>query len=323
MRNVFLSGLGTMGRRHLKGLVRAGFHVVGFDPDPASYNKALTELSEAGLSGDHFSWVDNYPTATFDVAIFSETASWRYQNIVRFLEVSKASRYLLEKPLSANPDEVEQYSGLFAAAGVAADAIYVNFPRRTWVATKILRELITGSVDVQITINGGAIGFGCNGIHYLDFVLHLAQTDVAEILFCELDEQRVASGRGSQYLDYGGRFLLRTGNISLFCAANAESSAPVLLTVRGDHFIVLLDETNLSWKVLKRSPDSKLPNYRCGADYSVMEQGALLVENLDVVTERWIERTVELPTLAEALPAHRLLERILKAGGAKPPFSYT
>lgn len=312
-----------MGRRHLKGLVRAGALVVACDPDPESHKKGSSELIAAGLSPDAVTYVTAMPEGKFDVAVFSETAEWRFQNFSSFLKHNRADRYLLEKPLSADSAEVEELPTLLAEAQIPIEAVSVNFPRRLWNVTARLKELASTSSDVQITINGGAFGLGCNGIHYLDMFLHLAGNGEAEVLFSQLDTTLVSSGRGSQFLDYGGRFLLRSNNATLYCSSSANSSAPVLVTVRGDHFIVLLDETDLSWKVLIRSPESKLPNYRYGADYAVIEQGPFAIDNLDVVTERWIKGEVALPNLSEAMPAHRLLDRILQTGGVKPPFHYT
>lgn len=323
MKTAYLSGLGIMGRRHLKGLVRSGANVVAFDPDPVSHAKAASDLAADGLPSTSLTCVNELPAGQFDAAIFSETAAWRHENLSRFLSRSRAARFLLEKPLSSNPDCVEAYPSLFAKADVSLEAVSVNFPRRLWGITHKLRELSAFSGCVQMTINGGAFGLGCNGIHYLDMFLFLAGADHADIQYCELDKAMVASGRGSQFADYGGRFLLRSGNINLFCATGANSSAPVMLTVRGDHFLAMVDETNLSWKVLRRSPVSSLPNYRYGGDYDPVEEGPFHVDSLDVITQRWMEGSAELPSLTQALPAHRLLHGILISGGAKPPFSYT
>lgn len=323
MKKAYLSGLGVMGRRHLKGLVRAGAHVVAFDPDSASHARAASDLAAEGLSVDALTCVTELPAGEFDAAVFSETAAWRHENLGRFLACSRASRFLLEKPLSSNPEYVEAFPGLFSQVGVPLDAVCVNFPRRLWGITQRMRELAAGSRAVQMTINGGAFGMGCNGIHYLDAFLFIAGAEQADIQFCELDTVMVASGRGSQFADYGARFLLRAGNVNLFCSTSANSSAPVMVTVRGDHFLVLVDEANLTWKMLSRAPSSKLPNYRYGGDYEVVEKGPFPIDNLDVITQRWMGGATELPTLSEALPAHRLLHGILNSGGAKPPFSYT
>lgn len=323
MKKVYLSGLGMMGRRHIKGLVRAGANVTAFDPSTGSHEKALADLAAANLPNANIKFVTEPACDNFDAAIFSETAAWRYGNVAQFLSRGRAGRYLLEKPLSADPQEIQQLPALFKKADTPIENVFVNFPRRLWDISARLRELVANSTDIQVTINGGAFGFGCNGIHYLDAFLHLCDAADAEVLFSEVDELPVASGRGTQFRDYGGRFLLRSEKATLFCSASASSSAPVLVTVRGDHFIALVDETDLTWKVLQRSPACELPNYRYGADYAVIEQGPFAIDNLDVVTERWLTDSVALPSLSQAIPAHRLLHRILEVGGVKPPFQYT
>ena len=45
MPSAYLSALGMMGRRHLKGLVRAGFTVVASDPNPEVFEICLLYTS--------------------------------------------------------------------------------------------------------------------------------------------------------------------------------------------------------------------------------------------------------------------------------------
>ena len=72
MPTAYLSALGMMGRRHLKGLARAGFSVFSCDPDPAAHAAARSELAQSGLSEDCLRSDAALPEA-IDVAIFSET----------------------------------------------------------------------------------------------------------------------------------------------------------------------------------------------------------------------------------------------------------
>ncbi len=103
----------------------------------------------------------------------------------------------------------------------------------------------------------------------------------------------------------------------------ASSSANVLMTVRGSHFLAQVDYTDMRWKISSRKPDSALPNYRYGADYIVREEGSLIVPAMDLVTCEWASGNIEMPGLAQSLGTHDLLDRILQAGGARPPYSFT
>lgn len=305
-----------MGRRHLKGLVRAGCQVTAFDPSEASAQAAREELIRAGLPAERLRTVTDPAPGKFDLAVFAETADHRFASVTRFAQASAARRVLLEKPLSGNPQEVEAYASVLPAA-------QVNFPRHLWPSVIRLKELCGASTRVDMTLNGGAFGFGCNGIHFLDLFLHLSGAGTFSVPWSQLSDVPVASGRGARFRDYGGRFVVETPRGALLCSGASESSAPVSMCIRGDHFAAWIDESDLTWRLTVRDPASRLPNYRYGGEYRVEAQGPLDVPPLDVVTERWARGEAALPSLAESMPAHRLLERILRAGGAAPPYAYT
>src|SRR4051812_1762160 len=108
MPSAYLSGLGMMGRRHLKGLVRAGFDVIASDPNPEAFDAARTELAAVGMPTHRLRSADA-PQGRFDVAVFSETAPSRFANFRCFLSTAGANRILLEKPLSGDPVECRRF----------------------------------------------------------------------------------------------------------------------------------------------------------------------------------------------------------------------
>ena len=95
------------------------------------------------------------------------------------------------------------------------------------------------------------------------------------------------------------------------------------MTVRGEHFMAQLDYSEMHWKIARRKPESTLPFYRYGADYEVVEQGRMEIPAMDVVTEAWALGKVDLPSLEHALVTHRVLDEVLQAGGARPPYRFT
>ena len=94
------------------------------------------------------------------------------------------------------------------------------------------------------------------------------------------------------------------------------------MTVRGAHFLAQVDYTHMHWKISSRKSNSNLPNYRYGAEYD-MEESALIIPAMDDVTHDWALDLIEMPDLSRALKTHDLLDRILQAGGARPPYQYT
>lgn len=317
----FVSALGAMGRRHAKGLVRAGFDVVAVDPNPAVLDVARRELQEAGLESGKLSLVDR-PSGRFGVGVFAETTPGRLANFTRFLGAASADRILLEKPLAAVPAEYDQFLDVARAHGVA-DVTQVNFIRRTWPHVQRLAEMCTQEQRFSMTLNGGAIGLGCMGIHYLDTFLNLCGNEIPTVRWATLSTVMVKSGRGVQFEDFGGDFVLDGHRGRLLASLSAGSSANVVMTVRGKHFMAQVDYNDMLWKIARRKAESTMPFYRYGADYEIIEQGRLEIPAMDAVTEDWALCRIDLPVLEQALVTHRLLDEILRAGGAHPPYQFT
>ena len=316
-----LSALGMMGRRHLKGLVRAGFSVFSSDPDPAAYATARRELAQSGLP-DECLRPDQALPESVDVVIFSETTTVRLENFRKLLSRARIGRLLLEKPITANPDQHETFLSLARDHGIA-ERTQVNFIRRAWPHVQRLAEMCSREKQFVMTLNGGAIGLGCNGIHYLDTFLCFSAEERPSVRWAELSKSRVASGRGEQFVDFGGDFVLEGTRGRLLASLSADSSSGVVMTVRGEHFMAQVDYSDLQWKLARRKPGSLLPNYRYGADYEIVEQGELEIPAMDAVTEAWALGRIQLPGLEQALVTHRLLDELLRAGGAQPPYCFT
>ena len=323
MKKAFLSGLGVMGRRHLLGLLESGFQVVGLDPRQSSAADALQAAATSGFESGAFRWTTEMPAEEFDVAVFCETAPHRFGNLSRFLELSTASRLLLEKPLTADFAELDAYERLLESKQVSPERVCMNLSRRTWPLFIRLKSLCDNSSDLMLTANGGAAGLGSNGIHFLDLYFFLTGDTSFRVTHAALSITPVPSGRGPEFSDFGGNFLVENRRGSFFCSLSPDSSAPPVLVVRGSHFIAWLDEGDLRYRLEARDPDSRKPNYLCGRDYRVVEEGIMSLLPFHKVTANWVAGTLELPGFQEGLRAHKLLFAILETAGRKPPFRFT
>jgi predicted dehydrogenase len=310
-----------MGRRHLKGLVRAGFSVYASDLNPAAFEIARAELGEAGLPVERLISADVFPSKV-SVALFSETTTSRMNNFRRFLENSTADRLLLEKPLSADPNEFLGFLNLARQYRVA-DRTEVNFIRRTWAHVQKLADMCASEKEFSVTLSGGAIGLGCMGIHYLDMFLCLSGEEMPSVRWVHLSPEAVKSGRGHQFEDFGGDFVLEGPRGRLLASLAAGSSANVVMSVRGQHFMAQVDYGEVQWRVSRRKVASVMPSYRYGVDYEIIEQGSLEIPAMDSVTAAWALGKVQLPTLAHALRSHHLLDSLLQSGGVRPPYRFT
>lgn len=333
----FLSGLGSMGKRHLLGLVRAGGVVSAVDPNPRAADESRAFLKEAGQDPASLAEVASRWDALasnqseFDAAVFAETVPGRLPNVEGFLSRFRARSFLLEKPLSADPAALPRFQELFESAGVALDSVSVNFPRRVWPFFIQLREW-TARKDPKVgreltfQLTGGALGLGCNGIHFLDLFLFVTGAREWTLPLARLSAEPVRSGRGSEFVDFGGDFVVRVQGpqaATFFLSLAPESSAPPSLGIRGDGFSFVCDHADNFARLWTRDPESTKPNYRYGADYRKEHEGPLSIPSLDSVTAGWAQRTTVLPTLAQGLDSHRLLFDLLRAGGARGPHAFT
>lgn len=323
-KSCYLSGLGLMGRRHLRGLLRSGFNVVAFDPSEESAKIAIDELVLADIPTDGFKHISKPSmSGNYHLAIFAETARYRFENVSLFLKSNYAQRFLLEKPLSANPTEVDLYHKIFTDQGIGVDRVMVNYPRRTWPYVKRLKEMAQASKFTTITINGGSFGFGCNGIHYIDMFIYIVGAEAPSVKYSKVDHTMVESGRGVQFSDFGGEFLASNSKGSLYCSGSSSSSSNVVMSVVGDHFYAWIDERDLKWRLMAKSPESDQPLFRFGWDYEVKEEDLAIVDSLEELTSKWALEDEQLPDLNCAIKAHHLLHEVLENGGIKPPFKYT
>lgn len=317
-KKAFVSALGRMGRNHARGLAKCGYDLVTIEPDISNIDLFRSELKDSNLDC-MVDFVDR-PSSHYAAAIFSETVPSRLTNLKNFIKFAKADKFLIEKPITSDPLELDEFLKLSISEGLD---ISVNFSRRAWPHIRTLAKLCHEETSFVVMINGGAVGLGCNGIHFLDMFLDLCGEDVPEIESVSLSDRLIDSGRGKRFKDIGGDFTLRGRRGALYASLSSESSAGVFVTIRGSRFIAYLDYINWSWKLVQRDPSSELPTYRYGAEYRVIDEGHALVPNPSEITERWARGSLQLPSLDRALVAHNLLFDILARGGMNPPYRFT
>lgn len=320
-KKAYLSALGIMGRRHLKALIKVGCLVEVYDPNINAFEIAKSELLKEGLDCTKLVSVSK-PSGKYNFAIFSETALSRLNNFKFFLDNAQADKILLEKPISANPKEFKEFLELAQRKGMG-DNIQVNLIRRSWEHIRKINEYCKNEKDFVMTINGGAIGLGCNGIHYIDNFILFSGNEMPVVKWVKLSKNIIESGRGKHFHDYGGNFVIETSRGTLMASITANSSSNILMTVKGKHFMIYLDYNDFSWKIFERNKSVNLPLYRYGAEYEIIENGNFEIPTVDFLIKEWTKGTVELPNLKTSLLSHKLLENILTSGGIAPPYNFT
>ena len=307
---VLLVGAGRMGLRHLQGLaaVTPDAHVV--DPSEAARDTA----ARAGAVV-HPSIAEALASAgPFDAAVLGETAAGRLERVTELVSAGVPS-LLLEKPVEQSRERVHRLAAVVAAGGVDAR---VNHFFRT---LDLFAELRAAGGPFQVSVVGGAFGLACNGIHWIDLALYLSGDAPGRLAFGELDELTIASGRGEEFCDYGGRGLFAYEDGSwLFLASAAASSAPMQATIVQPTRETALFPHESRAIVSSRRPGSDKPVFLYGADYAQSEREALTADALVGSTSAWARCVAESgehrhPSLELSVTAHDLLFDLLETGG--------
>jgi predicted dehydrogenase len=299
---VLLVGAGRMGLRHLRGLRAAGAGVAIVDPRAEARDEAGADAAFASLE-------DALDAGSYQAAVLAETAAGRLE---RFTALAQAGigRVLVEKPVEQSRASVHALAQVASAHGV--DARVNHFFR----GLPLFARLREAGGPFQLSVTGGAYGLACNGIHWIDLALFLSGDGPAELLFGELDETPIASGRGPAFCDYGGRGVFAlAGGSRLYLASSATSSAPMHAVLEQPTTeTVLFPHDELAW-ISSRAPESTLPPYRYGADYARVEEPALAGDDLWRATERWARGESSQPPLSVSVRAHDLLFDLLEVDG--------
>jgi hypothetical protein len=302
-----------MGLRHLRGL-RGAEAIAVVDPSTEAAEAALALAHELGLGGRitvHRS-LDEVDAAV-DLAVLAETAEGRLERVERVLGLG-VGRVLLEKPLEQS--RVRLHRLLDLAAGADAD-VRCNLGVRRLPS---LTRLRSAGGPFVVAVVGGAYGLACNGIHWIDAAVSLAGPP-GRLLFAELEETPIASPRGAQFRDWGGRALYGFADgsrLSLDCSATG--AAPMFATASGPSLLAALDLHAARAILWERDPAHPGPPWRYGADFERREVDDAL--DLPQTTAEWAAGGGALPPLLEAAPAHELLFDLLEtAGGDRFPIT--
>jgi Oxidoreductase family, NAD-binding Rossmann fold len=294
-----------MGMRHLHGLAAAGAEAIVVDPRADARREALAQV---GVAGAFESVEEALAAGTFDAAVLTETAAGRLE---RFAAIAAAGvrTVLVEKPVEQSRARVHALVDLAREAGVDAR---VNHFFRT---LPLFGELRTEAGPFGLSVTGGAFGLACNGIHWLDLALYLSGDEGGTLVHGELDPTPIASGRGAEFRDYGGRALYAFGPSRLYLASAAKSSAPMHAVLEQPERQTVLFPHDERALLAERAPGTDLPPYRYGAGYVTRTVAALEADDLWRSTERWLRGEGVHPTLQVSAAAHDLLFDLLETSG--------
>lgn len=309
-------GGGRMGIRHLQGALNAKLttKVILIDINAESLNTAKNAVNndyrlETYLNSD-------FIPQPADVCIIASTANNRKPQID--LAVACNCKYLMvEKPLGQSYTEVQEIVRYILLQPLTT---VVNLNMRMYESIIKLKNDMAIMPQMQgqktITLNTGTLGIGCNGIHYLDKVFFILDADEAELVSSEIDERLIPSGRGTDFVDFGGWAVIKFYQKSRFVGKLLISMAADSTVFGGWEIVapyarIVIDEITATRRTLLRRADSVMPINRYAADFDELPIEKYESPFLGDLTAKWLDNISKginlLPEISNSLKAHKLM----------------
>lgn len=249
-----LIGAGRQGG-HLAVAVEAitGADLVGIVDLDRERARALAD--RLGVSSDrcHDDVASLFAATPVDLAMIATTAP-HHVALGRAAKAAGARRLLLEKPIDTSYADAAAFVAECEADGVP---LGVNYFRR-WmgdyraIAAAIADDAI-GPVRI-ITAQVGAGELAMLASHYVDFARQILGEDPVSVS-ADLREPKAGNLRGADYDDPTGHLVVRfSGGARAY--VDVEDDVPrgdSVLTIRGDHGVVVIEENRALWTLRTRS----------------------------------------------------------------------
>jgi len=300
MIKLLLVGAGQLGSRYLQGLklINQDVTIEVVEPN-LNAQKVAYERYEQIKGNDHvvnLSFFKNLSEASeqIDIAIIATNADHRF-NIVTELLKTKTLRFLiLEKVLFQKLEEYNLSSELIKTKNIDC---WVNHTRREFPFYKKLKNVLSEEKQISFSVQGGDWGLACNGLHFIDLVSYLANSDRLTLNKEYLNDKIYPSKRMG-YIEVQGTLIGKLGAHSFSLYSN-ESPGVHLITIASDNYRYIIDETK---GIIRRASAGNQWNWEEWQEKIVYFQSELthtIVE--DILTKGHCQ----LPTYAEAMALHK------------------
>jgi len=173
-KNVAVIGIGGIGLRHLQScanLPSSEYEVYAVDILPENLQEAEYCIKESSIQ--YLDSMDLLPSE-IDVAIVATQANVRAQVTRDLVEKKCIKAIVLEKVLFQKIEDYEDIKLLFEKHHIRG---FVNCHRRLWPAYKALKKELKDEIVTEVSVKGSTWDMGCNGIHYIDLIGFLLNSD--------------------------------------------------------------------------------------------------------------------------------------------------
>lgn len=293
---IIVVGLGRMGQRYLRvlrDLYPTNTEIYAVDPTTPSVGDVTAVQS-----------IDQIPSGDFDLGIDCHPNQNRLEVLQNFIDRG-IRKVIVEKPLAASWSEALAINSLAKQHRVHIFSPFYNryaehFSHHSFSA------LDAGNL-LTVSISGGALGLGCNGIHYIDLCNYFFNSNPSNI-FSTLSTNSLTSPRGEKFRDHGGLVVLQYPKGRASIDFSSESYMGICLHLVFERGRILIhDQLNPQW-FWYRQPDELRgqPLYRTSNEIPVappISYGAGIESLMKLALPIFLTGSSETPGVTEGLNA--------------------
>lgn len=260
---VLLVALGRMGQRYQKAVqTYFGENLTLVTVDP----KTPTNPAE-----HHYATIEDVPQdRAFDLAIDARPNQDRLSMLKEFL-ARKIPHLVIEKPHATSMAESAEMIALLKSAPHTPRVLspfYERYGQHYQADT--LAQLNAGPLKSMV-LSAGAIGLGCNGIHFVDLANHLFQAEPVEV-YARLQPGSIPSPRGPQFMDDSGTMIVQYPN-NRECVLHLlpDSSVGISIALQYAHGkIQIMNQIHPTWTWYRQPEETwEDPYYRTSRELLV------------------------------------------------------
>ena len=124
---------------------------------------------------------------------------------------------------------------------------------------KNLREVLSESSHIHMSVQGGDWGLACNGLHYIDIFLHLINSNNIDLNTSNLDNQILESKRKG-FIEVSGSITGKSkqSTLSLTCI---NSYTPTIITINSPEIYLIINESLNEISIAKKNEGWKFKTY--------------------------------------------------------------
>lgn len=234
MYNIVVIGAGQLGSRHIQSIKsthhQCKLYVVDSVRESLEKTKTIYESTQVDslIQEVFYCEKSNSLPEVIDLLLISTGSRPRaaiFKDIASHYQIKNV---VFEKVLFQKESDYQEVDTILKDKGINA---WVNCPRRMYEGYKALQPLFKGKT-VNMTVNGGLWGMGCNSIHFLDVYSFLTGSTEYSLSTDGVDHDIIDSKRAG-YKEFTGTltaYFANGGTVVLHSANNAISHLVTLNT---------------------------------------------------------------------------------------------